>query len=281
MQPVKNLQDMAPLAGTNFYYSTLFHPTAQKHLLNALFAFLSEFEKLIHGYTDPGITRIKLQWWREEIERLFSGQPRHPLSKQLSNQLQACNLTRASFNAYIDHTESLINVTPIISYEDWLVTLQAGPGSIWKIAAQGCAGEDDASILLSGRIGALVSMLAQMQDIRRFLDRGQCPLPAQLMEKHHVHMQDLMAENLSQNVTGLFTEMICHIHKDLDDCYADFPNTDRIALLFCLIMARLSATTCIEIAKDKYRLTENRITLTPIRRLWIAWKTKNTSKWHR
>lgn len=276
-----NQQVLIPDAGTNFYYSTLFHNPAQKHLLNNLFALQGEFEKHIHNYTDPGIARIKLQWWREEIERLFAGQPRHPLSKQLSNQLQAGSLTRAPFNAYIDHTESLINASPAISYADWQATWQAGPGAIWEMAALGCAGEDNASIVLSGKIGALVSMLALLQDIRRFLDRGQCPLPTQLMEQHHVYPQDLLAGNISQNVTELFTEIICHIQKDLDDCYADFPNTDRIPLLFCLIMARLSATTCIEIAKDKYRLTENRITLTPIRRLWIAWKTKNASKQHR
>ena len=64
-------RDQATPAGSDLYYSIVFHSPAHKRLLNSLFAFQNELEKIVYNYTDPGIAQIKLQWWREEIERLY------------------------------------------------------------------------------------------------------------------------------------------------------------------------------------------------------------------
>ena len=43
-------------------------------------------------------------------------------------------------------------------------------------------------------------------------------------------------------------------------------------------MAEIYSATLAEIESDGYRVLEHRVRLTPIRKLWIAWKTARREK---
>ena len=51
------------------------------------------------------------------------------------------------------------------------------------------------------------------------------------------------------------------------------PPADRKAQRPGLIMAAIYRTLLNEIARDGYRVLDRRTSLTPVRKLWIAWKT--------
>ena len=70
--------------GSSFYYATLFETQKNKTVLIAFHAFLFELSNIIIECNDPGVARIKLKWWQEEIERLFRHQPRHPVTASVS-----------------------------------------------------------------------------------------------------------------------------------------------------------------------------------------------------
>jgi len=44
-----------------------------------------------------------------------------------------------------------------------------------------------------------------------------------------------------------------------------------------LVMAAIYRTLLEEIRRDRFRVLEQRIALTPLRKLWIAWKTARAS----
>ena len=54
---------------------------------------------------------------------------------------------------------------------------------------------------------------------------------------------------------------------------AQLPPGDRKAQRTGLIMAAIYRTLLDEIARDGYRVLDRRTSLTPLRKLWIAWKT--------
>jgi len=51
------------------------------------------------------------------------------------------------------------------------------------------------------------------------------------------------------------------------------PDEDRRAQRPGLIMAAIYRALLDEIERDGYRVLDRRIALTPLRKLWIAWKT--------
>jgi phytoene synthase len=58
-----------------------------------------------------------------------------------------------------------------------------------------------------------------------------------------------------------------------DEALALLPSEDRRAQRPGLMMAAIYRTLLDEIASDDYRVLEQRTALTPIRKLWIAWRT--------
>ena len=62
-------------------------------------------------------------------------------------------------------------------------------------------------------------------------------------------------------------------HAIPDAAYAALPAVDRKAQRPGLVMAAIYRTLLEEISTDGFQVLQQRTTLTPIRKLWIAWKT--------
>ncbi len=58
-----------------------------------------------------------------------------------------------------------------------------------------------------------------------------------------------------------------------DEAFALLPNADRRAQRPGLIMASIYRALLDEIERDGFHVLNQRISLTPIRKLWLAWKT--------
>ena len=58
-----------------------------------------------------------------------------------------------------------------------------------------------------------------------------------------------------------------------DEALALLPREDRRAQRPGLIMAAIYRTLLKEIADDGFRVLKQRVALTPVRKLWIAWRT--------
>ena len=58
---------------------------------------------------------------------------------------------------------------------------------------------------------------------------------------------------------------------------AQLPAQDRKAQRTGLIMAAIYRTLLDEIARDGYKVLDRRTSLTPLRKLWLAWRTWRTA----
>lgn len=72
-----------PLAGSMQWYAWLYTPPPARDVLRALLALEPELRSIASAHIDHGVAHLKLQWWREEIQRLAEGAPRHPLTRAI------------------------------------------------------------------------------------------------------------------------------------------------------------------------------------------------------
>jgi phytoene synthase len=61
--------------------------------------------------------------------------------------------------------------------------------------------------------------------------------------------------------------------KVYDEAFALLPKQDRRAQRPGLMMAAIYRTLLDEVEHEKFRVLTQRISLTPLRKLWLAWKT--------
>ena len=66
--------------GSPAYYAVRFAPEISRELHALLLAWFDSIQSIAHSPADPGVARLKLDWWRTEVcQALDDGQPRHPL----------------------------------------------------------------------------------------------------------------------------------------------------------------------------------------------------------
>lgn len=101
------------------YLTCLFVPSEKREALFALYAFNLEVAKTAELVSEPLTGMIRLQWWRESIESIYAGTPRH--HEVVEALAQACgkyNLERALFDAVIDAREFDLEEEPPQSLAD-------------------------------------------------------------------------------------------------------------------------------------------------------------------
>lgn len=267
-------REKAAPAGSNFYYSSLFQSRDSRRALFALFAFHYEIQNALLLTSDPGVARLKLQWWRDELQRLAHGRLNHPVSRQLQAVMEQSGMNTAPLHHHIRAMETLVTSPRGASISEWLQYHCVDLGEFWRCAGELAGGRQNESLTFTGRSGGLVTLFDVLQNLRPLLAGGFNPLPGELVENYGVENRDLLLNPGAETVSGLFCAVIDHMVTAMDRCLDDFPAMDRKTLLFSLIMNRLSAACCREIRSDGCRLLHHRISLTPIRKLWIAWHTR-------
>src|SRR5512143_1562694 len=92
MTPAEYCQMKVALPGSSLYYSLWSLPTGQRQALIALYALQRELAELSLECQDPAVAQRKLQWWQEEMPRLFMGRARHPVTQALAVSLERFSL---------------------------------------------------------------------------------------------------------------------------------------------------------------------------------------------
>ena len=251
--------------GSSLHYATLFHPEQTRRSLIALFALYYELLDAFLTASDPGVARVKLQWWREELQRLEAGYPRHPVAEELQSLGGSADVDTGSLTVLPDAVEALFPPADEGDVDDWLTN--AGIAGFWGLAAS-LAGGGTAT---AGQTGMLLTRLEQLQHLRPLLQLGFLPLPGVMLSRRGIHRDDLLGYPGADGVTAALAELIQTIAGRLEDSYRLGRGENP---LFVLILNRLGLTTCREIDRDGYEIVRRRVALTPIRKLWIATRTR-------
>jgi phytoene synthase len=236
----------AAVAGTSFYYSTLYYPAAIKRNLYALHAFQAEIEQVIEECTDPGVAHLKLAWWHEEIQRLYTDTARHPVTIELAPVISCYAITATAFVDLLRHYEQRLQPTRPDSYQDYLDYLAQGPGILWRLTARICGFNDHDTPEIVSQMGSLFGLFYLLQSQR---ENQQLSLDQQM-------------------------EFLQRLKTDLYNCCRRLPEDDSQAQTGALILANIITRTCDEITRDGLPLGHHKVSLTPLRKLWIAWRTK-------
>ncbi|NNE37514.1 MAG: hypothetical protein HKN08_04350, partial [Gammaproteobacteria bacterium] len=104
-------RDKATPPGSNFYYSILFENEEIKSTVIPLLAMHNEIIDCLTASPDPGVTRLKFNWWHEELSRLSDNIPRHPVTQTIKS------FSNNNPNLVTTLHEQLVTIESIVSNE--------------------------------------------------------------------------------------------------------------------------------------------------------------------
>ena len=273
MTPEEYCRNKVAPAGSNLYYATLYHDAQTRRALHALFAFHHELCEVVYGSSDPGAARTTLYWWFEEIGRLFSGEARHPVTRELSRFENTEILSQQELMGCIAATAQFLDTPESGPYQAWLARHDAASGYIWKAAGLACGHtKRDMPATLAGA-GACHGAFELLHHTRHFAGLGLNILPSDLLTSHNLDLETVIRPDAGVTVTAFFTDLFDLLHGDLRNCLTTLQEKDAGAPLFSITLLKILDALCREYRSAGQPIIHSRISLTPIRKLWIAWRT--------
>jgi phytoene synthase len=85
--------------------------------------------------------------------------------------------------------------------------------------------------------------------------------------------EDILARRYSDAFARLMDSQSARAESFYDEAFAALPAEDRRSQRAGLVMAAIYRTLLAEIRRDGFHVLDRRVALTPMRKLWIAWKT--------
>jgi phytoene synthase len=273
MDPQAYCEQKLAQSGSSFAYTFRFLPTPRRNAITALYAFCREVDDVVDEVTDPAVARMKLTWWRSEIAAIFGGKPQHPVALALTEVVGRYALPREHFDAIIDGMTMDLDQN---RYQDF-ATLERYcyrvAGVVGLLSAEIFGYEDAATRTYARDLGIAFQLTNIIRDVGEDARKNRIYLPLDELKEYGVTAADILNANHTESFVRLMRFQAERARGCYDEALALLPAEDRRAQRPGLMMAAIYRALLDEIAGDDYRVLQQRTALTPIRKLWIAWRT--------
>lgn len=272
MSPQEYVQQKAAASGSSFYYAFLFLPREQRAAITAFYAFCREVDDVVDDAVDPGVAATKLAWWQKEVQQAFAGQPSHPVMLALMPHTTAFGITAQQLLAVVEGCQMDLQQTRYLDWPGLQRYCHLVAGVVGEVSARIFGQTQDATIAYAHKLGLAFQMTNIIRDVGEDAMRGRIYLPIDELQRFEVKAQDLLQRQYSDRFTALMRFQAERAHALYDEALALLPHTDRRAQKPGLMMASIYRTLLREIEASDFQVLHQRIGLTPLRKLWLAWK---------
>jgi len=271
--PDQYCQQQAAQSGSSFYYSFLFLPDERRRAITALYAFCREVDDIVDECSDAALARTKLAWWRTEVEGLYAGRPQHPVTQALAPHLERFGIRHALLNDILDGMEMDLEASRYPDFAALGQYIYRVAGAVGLLAA-GIFGYRNAQTLqYAERLGTAFQLTNIVRDVGEDARKGRIYIPDDELARFGVSASDILALRQSDAFADLMRFQIERAQRSYAEAMEMLPAEDRRAQRPGLMMAAIYRALLAEIQRDGCRVLSHRTTLTPIRKLWIAWRT--------
>ncbi|WP_455365470.1 presqualene diphosphate synthase HpnD [Kaarinaea lacus] len=278
MTPDEYCQEKAAKSGSSFYYSFLFLPPDQRQAITALYAFCREVDDIVDECSDSQIARVKLQWWRNSMRELFNGTAHHPVQKALLNPIESFNLPLELFLEIIDGMEMDLDKQRYANFEELSLYCYRAASVVGLLAARIFGYQNPAVLDYAENLGMAFQLTNIIRDVREDATRNRIYIPQDELQQFAVSEADILNHRFTDNVAKLLKFQSERARDYYEKAFQYLPEQDRYTQRSGLIMAAIYQNTLQAIEKDQHRVMNGRVSLTPIKKLWLAWKTARSEK---
>jgi phytoene synthase len=273
MSPDDYCQQKAAQSGSSFYYSFLFLPPERRRAITALYAFCREVDDTVDECTDAAVARTKLVWWRKEVAAMLEGNPSHPVTRALQPHLAVYALEGKHLQAIIDGMEMDLDQTRYLDFTGLQRYCWHVAGVVGILSASIFGATNPKTLQYAEKLGLAFQLTNIIRDVGEDARKGRIYLPVNELQQFNVTAADILNARHNENFEKLMRFQVDRAQRAYDDAFALLPAEDRRAQRPGLIMAAIYRALLDEIDRDGFHVLNQRISLTPIRKLWLAWKT--------
>lgn len=274
MRPEQYVQEKAAGSGSSFYYAFLFLPAPRRAAITAFYAFCREVDDVVDEAVDMGVAATKLAWWSQEVKRAFIGNPSHPAMRALLPHAANYGIEERHLQDVIAGCRMDLEQTRYLDYPNLERYCHLVAGVVGEVAARIFGQEAAQTTQYAHTLGQALQLTNIIRDVGEDALRGRIYLPVSELQQFDVKAHEVLKRQYSDRFTALMQFQSRRAHALYDQALQLLPDQDRRSQKPGLMMASIYRTLLREIEAANFQVLHQRVRLTPLRKLWLAWRVQ-------
>ena len=263
MTPQEYCKQKTKESHSSFLSAFIFLKKEKREALTALYAYCREVDDIADECLDHEIASKKLNWWREEIERLFKGEPQHPVSKALHPFLSHFNLSKNYFIEIIDGMEMDVKFNRYESFEQLELYCYRVASCVGILSAHIFGFKNKDTLTFAKNLGIALQLTNIIRDLGEDARRGRIYIPLDELKKLGVSEEEIISLKNSEKIKILVQNQSDRAKKFYDLASKTLPIEDKKSQKISLVMGNIYYVLLKEIVKDNPEKILNQKTILP------------------
>jgi phytoene synthase len=256
--------------GSNFYYSFLFLPASKRKAITNVYSFARILDDIVDEGPAGRDPAAELQYWRDEIELCYLGQPSTEFGEELMMTIDEFDLPKQPFLDLIEGMEMDLQWSSYQTFSDLREYCYRAASAVGLICIEIFGYDSPGTREYAVNLGLALQLTNILRDLQEDAARGRVYIPLEDLERYGYSEQDLKA-NLYNTP---FIDLMKYQHKRANYYFeraaATLPEQDRAAMVAAEIMAAIYHELLEKIQDVQYDVFRNRITVSKMQRLKLA-----------
>jgi phytoene synthase len=276
--PVEFCRQLAAKPGSANHYATLYMPSVQQPAAWAVLALRHELNEVVTRIAEPSVAQARLDWWQTELQAAAQGKAQHPIAQALSQHV----LNHPGHDALLDEmlsgAHARLHPARIENASDFALMSYRQDTAAWLILSDisGQAGRTERDF--AHALGSALTWTRVLHYVGRDAAQGEIWIPLQTLERHGLGSADLMQPRTAERARAMFAELGQHIRQHIQHARNQLPAAKQPEQIMALVSLAHAEALLDAMQGEDWNLLERRPELTPLRMLWMAWRTAGKAR---
>ena len=258
-------------AGTSFYWAMRLLPRDRRNAMYAVYAFCREVDDIADSVGPVGHKLSALAGWREEIEALYEGRPRHLVARALAVPVQRYHLRREDFLAILAGME--MDARGDIGGPD-LATLDLYcarvASAVGHLSVHIFGDSSAAAHAVAESLGRALQLTNILRDLAEDAARRRLYLPREILDRHGIRGDEPTAVLRHPALPAVCRDVAAIAEGHFREAARAMEQCSRRAMRPAAVMAALYRATLSALQRSGWRHPTERVGVSTSLKLWLV-----------
>ncbi len=256
-------------ASSNFYYAFMLLPAERRRALHAVYAFC----RFVDDIADDASVREPAQMlerWREELDRVYRGQPARPVSRALAASVTRFGIPREPFEEIIAGVEMDLLRSRYETFEELKLYCRRVASAVGLICIEIFGYRNPLTKVYAENLGIAFQLTNILRDVGEDAARGRIYLPLEDLRRFHVEPEEILRAAFSERFGALMHFEATRARSYYNAAEAALTTQDRPSLLAAEGMRAIYRAILDRIVSADYRVFGRRQGVALPRKLYLV-----------
>ncbi len=258
-------------SGTSFYWGMRVLPEEKRNAMFAVYAFCRVVDDIADEPGEEEEKRRQLQQWRDEVDRLFEGEPTMPVARALAGPVKRFGLYKRDFLAVIDGMEmDAGDKVRIQSMDELTLYIDRVACAVGRLSNRVFGVDDETGDKIAHSLGSALQLTNILRDIREDADIDRVYLPADRLSDCGIRTDDAKAIAADQRLQPLCEMLAQAAELHFRDARELLAGCDQQMMKPAIMMMEVYHRILIRLNQRGWSRVADPVRVSKVEKLWIA-----------